>query len=485
MTAAAVPNQLLIGGRWCESATGERLAVIDPATGREVDSVPVAARSDLDEALRVAASAWGDWREVDVWTRSAVLRRAAELVRERAEPIAETMTQEQGKPLAEARSEVGAAADQFDWYADEARRMYGRLVDGHSRANRLMVMRQPVGPVAAFTPWNFPALLPARKLAPAIAAGCSVILKPAEEAPRTAMHIAVALQDAGLPDGVLGIVTGHPAEISEHLIASDVIRKVTLTGSVPVGRRLLHLAADGIKSVSMELGGHSPLLVFADADVEEAAEVAARGKFRNSGQVCICASRFFVQDEIAADFTEAFVEVARGLRLGPGGDPATEVGPLSNERRLLAAETLVADAVGKGAHVVLGGRRPENMPEKLAGGFWFEPTVLVDVTQDMAIMSEEPFCPVAPIVTFADLEDGLAKANDTPYGLAGYVFTNDTRTAFLVAEGLEVGMVGVNNVVIATAEAPFGGVKQSGVGREGGAEGIDAYLETKYVNVRL
>jgi len=345
----------------------------------------------------------------------------------------------------------------------------------------LLVMRQPIGPVAAFTPWNFPALLPARKIAAAVAAGCAIILKPAEEAPRTALCLAAASHEAGIPAGVVNVVTGNPVQISRHLIASDIIRKVSLTGSVPIGREILKLCADGIKAVSMELGGHSPVLVFDDADIDAAAEIAARGKFRNNGQVCIAASRFFVHAAVAKRFTERFVEVTRALRIGDGRDPQTEIGPLANRRRLEAAEALVQDALAKGATLRCGGRRPEGF----ARGWYFEPTVLTEVDTSMRIMTEEPFCPIAPIATFSSLDDAVAQANTTEYGLAGYIFTQNMRAAFLASERLDVGMVGVNNLVIAAAEIPFGGIKHSGFGREGGSEGIESYTVTKYVNIRL
>ncbi len=477
----APSSQLYIDGAWVSASDGARMNIINPATEEPIDSVPVATTADLDRALAAADRAWRSWREVDVWTRSATLRRVAELIRERAEAIAAILTEEQGKPLAEAKGEVLAAADQFDWYADEARRIYGRVIDGHSREHRLLVLRQPIGPVAAFSPWNFPALLPARKIAPALAAGCSIIVKPAEEAPRSTLCLAQACHDAGIPAGVVNVVTGNPSQISEHLVRSDIIRKVSLTGSVPVGRQILRLCADGIKAVSMELGGHAPVLVFDDVDVEQAAEMAARGKFRNNGQVCIAASRFYVHHAVAARFTQRFVDVARALRIGDGRDPATEIGPLANRRRLEATEALVADAHARGATLCCGGKRPK----QFSRGFFFEPTVLTGVDAAMRVMSEEPFCPVAPIATFRDLDDALAQANASPYGLAGYVFTNNTRTAFLAAERLDVGMVGVNNLVIAAAEIPFGGIKHSGFGREGGSEGIEAYTTTKYVNIRL
>lgn len=478
---APAPHDLYVDGAWTPAADGARMDIIDPATEEPVDSVPVATPTDLDRALAAAERGWKLWRETDAWTRSATLRRVAELVRARSDTIAAILTEEQGKPLAEAKSEALAAADNFDWYADEARRIYGRVIDGHSTAHRLLVLRQPIGPVAAFTPWNFPVLLPARKLAAAMAAGCSIILKPAEEAPRSALCLAQACHDAGIPAGVLNVVTGDPALISSHLIASPIIRKVSLTGSVPVGRHILKLCADGIKAVSMELGGHSPVLVFADADVEEAAEIGARGKFRNNGQVCIAASRFFVHESVAERFTRRFVEVTQALRIGDGRDPQTEIGPLANRRRLAATEALVQDARDKGACVSCGGVRPKGF----ARGFYYQPTVLTAVDASMRVMSEEPFGPVAPIATFTEMEDALARANATQYGLAGFVFTSSMRTAFLAAEALEVGMVGVNTLVIAAAEIPFGGIKQSGFGREGGREGIEAYTVPKYVNLRL
>jgi succinate-semialdehyde dehydrogenase/glutarate-semialdehyde dehydrogenase len=476
-----VPDRMYIDGEWAAATDGATIDLVDPATEKRVGAVPVATAADLDRALLAADRAFRGWREVDAWTRSAALRRVAAILRERTEAIAPVLTEEQGKPLSEARAELSAAADQFDWYADEARRIYGRVIDGHSRGNRLVVIRQPIGPVAAFAPWNFPALLPSRKIAPAIAAGCSIVVKPAEEAPRTCFCLAQACHDAGIPPGVLNVVTGRPAEISAHLIRSPIIRKVSLTGSVPVGKELMRLCAEQVKPVTLELGGSSAVLVFADADVDKAAELSARAKFRNMGQVCISASRFFVQESVAERFTSRFVEVARSLRVGDGREAGVDVGPLSNLRRLLAAEEFVADALGKGARLLAGGARPKERGR----GFFYLPTVIAGVRPGMRILSEEPFCPVAPIATFGTLEEGLALANASVYGLAGYVFTRDTRTAFLAAEGLEAGMVGVNNLGLATAEIPFGGVKQSGFGREGGSEGIEHYTTTKHINFLL
>ncbi len=476
-----VPNRMYIEGEWVTSTDGATMPIIDPATEEQVDTVPRATAEDLDRALEAAERGWRVWRETDAWTRSNTLRRVGALIRERAEAIAPVITEEQGKPLGEARGEIMAAADQFDWNADEARRIYGRSLESHSRSERLMVIHQPIGPVAAFSPGNFPVLLPARKIAPALAAGCSIIVKPAEETVRSCLYLAQACHDAGVPAGVMNVVTGEPAQISTHLIRSPVIRKVSLTGSLAVGKELMRLCAEELKPVAMELGGHSPVLVFEDADLEFAAETAARAKFRNNGQVCIAASRFYVQQSIAEPFLKRFVDVTQSLRVGNGRDPDTDVGPLCSRRRLEATEALVRDAVDKGASLRTGGGRPR----ELRKGFYYLPTVLSDVSAEMRILQEEPFAPIAPIATFNDLEDGIEKANASNYGLAAYIFTRDTATLFRASEGLEAGMVGVNNMVIASAEMPFGGIKQSGFGREGGAEGVKGYTVTKYINVRL
>ena len=480
-TRTGSPNQMYLDAEWRDASDGAVIEIADPATEETVDTVPHATHLDVQRALRAVERGWERWRQTDAWTRSASLRRVAAYLVSNTEDIARTLTEEQGKPLAESRSEIRAAAEHFDWSADEARRVYGRLIDGHSRDNRISVIRQPVGPVAAFTAWNFPILLPARKIAPALAAGCAIVLKPAEETPRTALWIARACEDAGLPPGVVNVITGDPAQISSQLIASEVIRKVTLTGSVALGRHILRLCADGVKAVTMELGGHAPVLVCDDADVERAIEVSVGAKFRNAGQVCVSPSRFYVHESLKDAFTAGLVERVQQLRVGPGTDPRSDVGPLANRRRLTTIERLVADAVDRGAVVHTGGGRAAGFDR----GFFYAPTVLSEVEPSMAIMVEEPFGPLAPIASFSTLDEGLALANDTSFGLAAYVFTNDLRTAHLAAEGLEAGVVGVNNLVVATAEAPFGGVKSSGFGREGGTEGIDAYLIAKYVNVTL
>jgi succinate-semialdehyde dehydrogenase / glutarate-semialdehyde dehydrogenase len=473
------PAPLYINGRWL--ATGATIPIENPATESTIGYASVAGKTEIDCAIESAGEAWRSWAATDAWTRSAILRRIGQLILERRDETAVIMTEEQGKPIAESRAEIQAAAEQFDWYADEARRIYGRLIPGHIARNRLSVLRQAIGPVAAFTAWNFPALLPARKIAPALAAGCSIILKPSEEAPRTALAIAQACHDAELPPGLLSVLFGDPSDISDHLLGSDVIRKVTLTGSVPVGQHLLRLAATGVKNVTMELGGHAPVLVLADSDPRTAAAACVRAKFRNCGQVCISPSRFYVAEPIADEFLDAFRAAVADLRVGPGDNASTDVGPLSNERRLEAVSALVQDAAAHGAKILCGGRRPP----ALERGYYYEPTVIADATEVMQVMNEEPFGPLAPIQTFTDVEDAIKRANSTQLGLAAYVFTNSLSDAHTVTEALEVGMVGVNHMLLATAEAPFGGVKMSGFGREGGAEGVDSYTTVKYVSMAL
>ncbi|MFV0435420.1 MAG: NAD-dependent succinate-semialdehyde dehydrogenase [Leucobacter sp.] len=476
-----IPGRLYIDGEWRSATSGLTREVFDPATEGPIGTIEQASAEDVDAALASAQRGLAIWRNTDAWTRSAKIRRVAEILREWIPQAAQLMTDEQGKPLRESEAEWNAAVDQFDWYADEARRIYGRTVDGHTTANRILVRREPIGVVAAFAAWNFPALLPARKIAPALAAGCSVIVRPTEEAPFSTVLIAKACEAAGIPAGVITILTGRASQISEQLISSGVVRKISLTGSGPVGRTLLHLAADNMVAVSMELGGHAPVLVFEDADIEAAARACVASKFRNTGQVCASPSRFIVQESVAERFSEAFVAATRELRVGDGRDPATTVGPLTNAKRVVEAEELIEDAVAGGATVAAGGKRDE----RFAKGYFFEPTVLVDVPEGSKILRDEPFAPVAPIVTFDTLDRAIEIANSTVFGLASYVWTRDLRTAFLASERIEAGMVGVNNMAVATAESPFGGVKESGFGREGGSEGILDYTVAKATLITL
>jgi succinate-semialdehyde dehydrogenase / glutarate-semialdehyde dehydrogenase len=472
---------LLIDGRWQAATGGATLDVCSPVTTLPVGAIPAAGPEDISHALAAASVGYARWREVPAWDRAGVLRRAADLIRSRVDSIAPIISTETGKPLAESRGETLAAADQFEWYAEEAKRIYGQTIPGRNVGERLSVIYQPVGVCLSLSAWNFPALLPARKIAAALAAGCAVIARPASEAPGACFAIGQALIDAGLLPGALNILTGEPALISETLIASPVVRKVSLTGSVPVGKKILELCARGVKRVTMELGGHAPVIIHADADPVAAAQKAASAKFRNGGQVCISPSRFYAHESIKAEFEDAFTAFARTLVVGDGLRDGVTMGPLIRERALKSALDLVEDARAKGARLLTGGRRP---PE-INSGHFLEPTVLTDVSDDARIMSDEPFAPVAPIAGFTDLRDVLMRANSTPFGLAAYVFTNDAALANLTAEGLEAGMIGINETLLATAEAPFGGVKESGFGREGGALGILDYLEPKYLRHRL
>ena len=440
--------------------------------------MPLATAADLDHALRTAKRAFDVWRNTVPAERARILKGGADLIRERAARIAELLTLEEGKPLAESRDEVLRAAEYFEWFAEEARRIDGRVVPSNRPGVQQLVKKQAIGPVAAFTPWNFPAITPAWKRSAALAAGCSVIIKPGES-PATALALARALDDAGLPKGVLQVVFGVPDEVSKTLIASPVIRKVTFTGSVPIGRLLAARAAEGVKPITLELGGHGPVLVFKDADVERAAVEGAANRFRGTGQVCISSTRF-------PDSARGLRRVRRPLRVGhPGAwawatgcSPARRSALLANARQIAKMEELVADAIARGAKVLAGGKR-------IAGdGHFFEPTVLADVPMDARVMHEEPFGPIAVLMRFDELEDGLAEANRSPYGLSAYAFTSNARTAIDVGDGLEAGMIGINQYRIVSTELPFGGLKESGIGSEGGAEGIEFYLTNKFISKR-
>jgi succinate-semialdehyde dehydrogenase/glutarate-semialdehyde dehydrogenase len=472
---------LLIEGRWCAASNGATIAVHSPVTEAVIGAIPAASEADQDAALDAAARAFPLWAATPAWERAAVLRRTADTLRSRADDLARLMSTETGKPLAEARAEVMASADQFEWQGEEAKRIYGQTIPGRNTHERLSVIYQPVGPCLALSAWNFPMLLPARKIAAALAAGCSVVARPASEAPGSCMAIGQALIDAGLPVGVLGILTGPSVPMAERLIRSPVIRKVSLTGSVAVGREVLRIAADDVKKVTMELGGHAPVVIHPDTGPVAAARKLAATKFRNCGQVCISPSRFYVHRDVLRPFEETFAEVARGLTVGDGLDPAVTTGPMIRARALDAALELIEDAKGRGARLVAGGGRPANLNQ----GHFLEPTVLADVPDDARIMREEPFAPVAPITAWEDFDDVIRRANATEYGLAAYVFTESAALATRTAEAIEAGMVGINETLLATAEAPFGGTKQSGFGREGGSLGILDYLTPKYVRHRL
>jgi succinate-semialdehyde dehydrogenase/glutarate-semialdehyde dehydrogenase len=467
---------LYIGGAWRNRDGRQGEDVINPATEKPLAHLPHAGASDLDEALEAAKKGLALWRTTSAYDRAKVLRKAAGLVRERAEAIAQIMTQEQGKVLAESRLEVMVTADIIEWFAEEGRRAYGRIIPGRVKGTRQLVTQEPVGVVAAFTPWNFPTLTPARKIGASLAAGCSIIIKPSEETPGSCVELVRCFVDAGLPAGVLNLVFGVPAKVSEHLIASDLVRKISFTGSVPVGKHLAGLAAKGMKRATMELGGHSPVVVFADADPEKTADTIAAFKFRNAGQVCISPTRFYVQEPVYDRFLKRFTEFANGIKLGDGLEPATTMGPLANARRLDAMEAIVNDSKARGGKVVTGGKRRGNQ------GYFFEPTVITDLPDDCKLMTQEPFGPIAPVTTFKSFDEVVGRANALPFGLAAYAFTGSAQTANAIGEALDSGMVGVNSVLISTPETPFGGVKESGYGHEGGIEGMEAYMVRKFIS---
>lgn len=470
------PLYLFINGTNVTAGDRDTVAVINPANGTTLGRLPLATDADLDLALDVARDSFEIWRNTVPAERARIMKNAAALMRERAEHIATLMTLEEGKPLAESRDEVLRAAEYFEWFAEEARRINGRVVPANRPGVLQMVKKQAIGPVAAFTPWNFPAITPARKLSAALAAGCSVILKPGEESPATALALARCLDDAGLPKGVLQIVFGVPDKVSAKLIASPVIRKVAFTGSIPVGRLLSERAAAGVKPITLELGGHGPVLVFEDADIEAAATGGAANRFRGTGQICISSTRFLIQRGAYDRFVELFVAATEKLIIGEGLEEGTQVGPLASQRQLDKMASLVADAVAQGAKVLTGGKRIDRP------GFFFEPTVLADVPMTARIMHEEPFGPIAVMRPFDTQEDGLAEANRLPYALSAYAFTRDARTAIDVGDRLEAGMIGINQYRIIATELPFGGMKESGHGSEGGTEGIGHYLTNKFIS---
>lgn len=465
---------LFINGSWRSGEGRDGLAVLNPATGANIADLPVATEADLEEALAAAQQGFQQWRACDVETRAAILRKAADLIRERADTIATLLTTEQGKPIAEARGEAIGAASMFDFYAEEAKRAYGRVLV-RPTGQRSMVLKQPVGPVAVFTPWNFPVYLLAKKLAPALAAGCSVIAKPAEECPASTSALMRCLADAGVPANVAQLVYGVPDMISRKLIASPVIRKVSFTGSTAVGKHLMRLAADGVKRITMELGGHAPVLVFDDVDLDATLDMLVPQKFRNAGQVCVSPTRFYVQEGIYDAFLKGFADRTASLKVGNGLESGVQMGPLANARRPKALIGLVDDATAQGGRLLAGG-------EAYGDGFFFQPTLLADVPDEADIMNTEPFGPVAVTRSFATLDEAISQANRVPFGLAAFAFTNNLRTSNLVGDALEAGMVGINSFAISVADAPFGGVKESGFGSEGGPEGLDSYMVTKAIH---
>ena len=466
--------QLFIDGVWKSGDGREAHPVVNPVDAQPIADLPFATKADLEEALAASERAWPEWRSTDVDKRGAILHKTAALLRERAEHIGRIMTQEQGKPLAESRSEVLGSAQLFDWYAEEAKRDYGRtLVRPAGQLSR--VIRQPVGPVATFSPWNFPIYLLAKKVSAALATGCTVISRPPHETPGCATELFRALADAGIPNGVAQLVHGDADLISRTLIASRVIRKVSFTGSTNVGKHLMRLCADSMTRVTMELGGHAPVLIFEDCDLEKTLDMVVPQKFRNAGQVCVSPTRFYIQRGIYDHFVKGFAERTTKVKVGSGLDDGVKMGPLANERRPQAIETLVADAKAKGARVLAGGERGD-------AGFFFQPTLLADVPNEANIMNDEPFGPVAVSRPFDTFEEAIEQANRLPFGLAAFAFTENGRRANLIGDLVESGMVGINTFAISAADAPFGGVKDSGFGSEGGKEGLESYQVVKAVH---
>ena len=467
--------ELLINGKWRQGSGGKTETVYNPATSEVLGELPHASIADLDEALAASKKAFQVWRKETALNRQKILEKACRILEHRFDEVAENLTKEMGKPLAEAKIELSVAIDIIRWYGEEGKRIYGRTVPSRMPGISQTVRKDPVGPVIAFVAWNFPAVNVVRKVAGSLAAGCSVIIKPSEETPGTAIAIARALQEAGLPDGALNVVFGVPAEVSEHLCSSPIPRKLSFTGSVPVGIHLQKLAAENMIKCTMELGGHSPVLVFEDADIEKAASIAVAGKFRNAGQVCVSPTRFLVQKSVQGKFVDAFASAVDALKVGDGMEEGTNMGPLIADRRIDVMDGLVQDAIAQGAELVRGGSRLNRK------GSFYAPTILNNVSDDARIMNDEPFGPVAPIDSFGSVDEVIARANRLSFGLAAYAFTEDPALIARLKDDLETGLLAVNSTVVSVPETPFGGVKHSGYGSEGGIEGLEAFLTTRFV----
>jgi succinate-semialdehyde dehydrogenase/glutarate-semialdehyde dehydrogenase len=475
-------EQLLVGGKWSDASSGERFDVTNPATGEIVGSVPNGAAEDVSAAIDAASEAQPEWAATSALQRARILRRAADIIRERVDEIGSVMTAEQGKPLAEAKGETDYAASFLEWFAGEAERVYGQVVPPMNPANRVLVLRQPVGVAATITPWNFPAAMMTRKLGPAMAAGCASVVKPASATPLTAALVLRAIEDAGAPPGVVNLVTSRSSGMVADILFGDRrVRKISFTGSTEVGKDLIRRSADQVKRLSLELGGHAPYLIFDDADLEEAADQLIASKFRNAGQTCVCANRTYVQKGIYNDFVSLLAQKVAKLVVGRGDQPGVQIGPLIDDRGVDKADEHVQDAVHRGAKLLVGGTRLTD--GDYAGGSFYAPTVLEGVTPDMLISHEETFGPVCGVTKFETEEEAITLANDSVYGLCAYFHTRDYARLIRVAEKLDYGIVGANAGIISAANAPFGGVKESGFGREGGSVGIDEYLDVKYVLV--
>ncbi len=468
-------QQAFIDNLWVDSAAGDKIPVINPSDGGRLGTVPSLGADEIDRAVDAAERAFAEWRRQTAKERAAALQRWFRLILENREDVARIMTAEQGKPLTEARGEVGYAAAFIEWYAEEGKRIYGDIIPTHQPGARIVVLKEPVGVCAAITPWNFPAAMITRKAGAALAAGCPIVVKPASQTPFTALSLAELAKRAGLPAGVFNVVTGEAAVVGEALLAHGAVRKISFTGSTEVGKQLMRRSADSMKKVSLELGGHAPFIVFDDADMDAAVEGAVASKYRNSGQTCVCANRMLVQEHVHDEFARKLVEKVKALEVADGFEPSSQQGPLIDMAAVEKVEAHIGDAVSRGARLLTGGRRHSR------GGTFFEPTVLAAVTAEMRIAREETFGPVAPIIRFESEAEAIRLANDTVYGLAAYFYSRDIGRIWRVSEGLEYGIVGINTGIISTEVAPFGGMKQSGIGREGSKYGIDEYLEIKYL----
>ncbi|MGA9175202.1 MAG: NAD-dependent succinate-semialdehyde dehydrogenase [Thermoactinomyces sp.] len=479
----AVYYRMWIGGQWVESVTGETVPVINPANGEMVGIVPKGGRKETAQAVEAAEQAFPVWTGLTAAERGSYLKKWAEEIRRQSKTLARLLTMEQGKPLPEALEEVDAAADFSEWYGEEAKRVAGETLPGSKPTQRILVIRQPVGVAALITPWNYPATMVTRKMAAALAAGCTVVLKPASQTPLTAIALMQLLEKTGLPAGVANLVTGTGSEIGRALMENRKVRKISFTGSTEVGKQLIESSAGQVKRLSLELGGNAPLIVFSDAEVDRAVEATVGNKFENCGQMCNGINVIYVHERLVEEFLRKLVDRVRQLRVGFGWEPGTQIGPVIDDAGREKIDELVRDAVEKGARILTGGKLLTDGP--LAQGTFYAPTVLADVTFDMRIAQEEIFGPVAPVVSFADEEEILKRVNETPYGLAAYFFTREIRRAFAVAEGLEFGMVAVNGTSLSVPQAPLGGIKESGQGREGGRYGMEEFLNIKYISLNL
>lgn len=472
-------RQAYIDGAWIDADDGGTIPVTDPATGDEIGTVPRMGAAETERAIAAAEAALPGWAALAAKERSAILRRFFDLMMANQDALGALLTREQGKPLAEAKGEIAYAASFVEWFAEEAKRAYGEVIPGHARDRRILCLKQPIGVVGAITPWNFPSAMITRKLGPALAAGCTMVLKPASQTPFSALALAALAVEAGIPKGVFNVVTGSARAIGGALTASPIVRKISFTGSTEVGRELMRQSADTIKKLSLELGGNAPFLVFDDADVDSAVEGAIASKYRNAGQTCVCTNRFYVQDGIYDAFVEKLAARTAALKVANGMEAGSEIGPLIDAAAVAKVQEHIDDALDKGGRLVAGGQ-----PSPL-GGTFFTPTVIADVKADMKIASEETFGPLAGIVRFHDEDDAIRQANDTEFGLASYFYARDLSRVWRVAEALEAGIVGINTGLISTEIAPFGGVKQSGLGREGSRHGLDDYMEIKYLCMGL